>query len=124
MATNSIVKALCLAAVLALVQACGGAGAEPTAAMNTADARLSPAPVADFTPATACGPDNCVGCCTDSGVCKGGGLPMFCGKGGVACEACDVLAGERCGVCSGITACYFHNDPLCQPGAAQAAKSR
>lgn len=48
---------------------------------------------------------------------------MFCGKGGVACESCAIVDGERCGTCQGITACYFHNDPLCQPQSPSAVQA-
>jgi hypothetical protein len=38
--------------------------------------------------ATACGPDNCSGCCTADGTCSTTGSKTECGTGGDACTAC------------------------------------
>jgi hypothetical protein len=126
MSSSSPIKALFVSAIamLALVPACGGAEGDSANAKTqpTSNAvRAAPLPSSTVAPADACGPANCAGCCDADGVCKGGGLPEFCGKGGIACNACAIADGERCGVCQGITACYFHSDPFCQPQVPAAA---
>lgn len=104
----------CSFLLLVLGSACGGQADDSTVNAERPSAALRSVATPDqVSPAVVCGPDTCAGCCDANGVCRGGGLPMFCGKGGVACDSCSVVDGERCGVCNGITACYFANDPRC-----------
>lgn len=48
----------------------------------------------------ACGPGNCAGCCSPSGVCQGGSTSTACGRGGGACTVCSGNQVCRAGVAS------------------------
>ncbi len=53
----------------------------------------------------ACGPSNCLGCCSSSGACVSGGSATQCGAGGLACVACGT--GRTCasGTCQSPASC-------------------
>lgn len=54
--------------------------------------------------AVECGPSNCLGCCTASGLCDSGASQTACGAGG---SRCDVCAGGQ--TCSALGTCTFSN---------------
>lgn len=68
----------------------------------------------EFSGAPACGPENCGGCCTDTGDCAGGLSKTTCGLRGARCRDCaDGLACEE-------GACVAPSDaaaPECSPAA-------
>ncbi len=74
------VRASKLAAALLtlLLAACGA----------TPDQTPSDAGAGHASSAPSCGPDNCEGCCSDSGECLDGSFADSCGQGGVSCAVC------------------------------------
>jgi hypothetical protein len=111
---SSIMKVLCLTAALALA-GCGGAeGSAPSSRASNA-ARIAAGPITYASPADACGPGNCTGCCDENGICRPGTGNLFCGNGGASCDYCSPrIDGDACGSCNGVITCYFPNDP-CLP---------